>query len=266
MNEQQQMQQQELPFATIRGEVLVEKPQDLFIPSGALEISLSAFEGPLDLLLYLIRKQKFDVADLPIAPITEQYLLYIDVMQDQTLELASEYLVMAAHLAEIKSKLLLPKQIVEDEEVDPRAELIRRLQEYEMIKQAAELLNNLPQEGRDIHVAKVDFADNFNYPSQECDVELSAIVNAFQNIMKRQAAFEHHHIEREALSTQDRMQNILRDLNDGDASLTFNDCFTKEEGKAGVVVTFIAILELLKAQLIACVFDVDEQHFTLKRI
>jgi len=243
-----EMAQQPLPFALIKGEVLVEKPQDLFIPPDALEVILDAFEGPLDLLLYLIKKQKFDILDLPIAPITEQYMQYVDLMKSVKLELASEYLVMAAILAEIKSRLLLPKQHVEEEEQDPRAELIRRLQEYEVFKKAANNLDDIPRVERDIHLAQASFAKGSSITSLHCDVDLKDLVNALQGVLKRTKAFEHHHIQKERLSTRERMSKILALLKEQQATefLPFEHFFTPAEGRSGVVVTFLAILELIK--------------------
>ncbi|NQZ83487.1 MAG: segregation/condensation protein A, partial [Colwellia sp.] len=211
-SQQGEMQQQVLPFALIRGKAFVEKPHDLFIPPDALEIILESFEGPLDLLLYLIRKQKFDILDLPIAPITKQYMEYVDLMKNIKLELAAEYLVMAAILAEIKSRLLLPKQVVEDVEVDPRAELVRRLQEYEITKHAAEELDKLPRLERDVHIADAALANDFQFRTLDAEVGLDELMGALQDVMKRTKALEHHHIQREALSTRERMAYVLSQL------------------------------------------------------
>lgn len=249
------MLQQVLPFAFIRGEAVVEKPQDLFIPPDALEVILEMFEGPLDLLLYLIRKQKFDILDLPIAPITTQYMAYVELMKDIKLELAAEYLVMASILAEIKSRLLLPKQAVEEEEGDPRAELVRKLQEYEVIKKAAENLDDIPRLGRDSFIAQVELADNFVPKIENTKVDMAELVAALQGVIKRTQAFEHHHIQKESLSTRERMAHILATLKnakDKNSYIDFSDLFTVEEGKHGVVVTFLAILELIKESLIDC--------------
>lgn len=249
------MLQQVLPFAFLRGEAIVDKPQDLFIPPDALEVILEMFEGPLDLLLYLIRKQKFDILDLPIAPITTQYMAYVELMKDIKLELAAEYLVMASILAEIKSRLLLPKQAVEEEEGDPRAELVRKLQEYEVIKQAAENIDELPRIGRDNFMAQVELADNFVPHIENTNVDLQELVAALQGVIKRTQAFEHHHIQKESLSTRERMAYILSTLksaSDKKCYVDFSDLFTLEEGRNGVVVTFLAILELIKESLIDC--------------
>ncbi len=251
-----EMVQQVLPLALIHGEAFVEKPQDLFIPPDALEIILESFEGPLDLLLYLIRKQKFDILDLPIAPITEQYIKYVELMKDIKLELAAEYLVMAAILAEIKSRLLLPKQAIEESEEDPRAELVRRLQEYEIIKHAAQELDQLPRLGRDVFVANAKVADNFQLRTVDADVDLGELVAALHDVMKRTKALEHHHIQKEALSTRERMAVILTQLQnrpEHSPYIEFSQLFQENEGRQGVVVTFLALLELLKDSLVECI-------------
>ena len=243
-------QQQPLPLAFINGEALLEKPEDLYIPPDALEVILEAFEGPLDLLLYLIRKQRFDVVNLPILQITQQYMEYVEVMKDIKLELAAEYLVMAAILAEIKSRLLLPKIVNDDdEEEDPRAELVRRLREYEIIKKAAEELDNIPRQERDFRRARA-------VPDDACeplkilpDITLQELVFSFQSALQREAAFEHHHIEKETLSTRERMSQIL-DMVSEHSYTGFEAFFTSAEGKSGVVVTFLAILELVKEKLL----------------
>jgi segregation and condensation protein A len=249
---QGEMQQQVLPLALIRGEALIEKPEDLFIPPDALEIILESFEGPLDLLLYLIRKQKFDIVELPILPITTQYMAYVDLMTEIKLELAGEYLVMAAILAEIKSRLLLPKQAVDDEK-DPRAELVRRLQEYEVIKNAAQSLDELPRLERDTFEANAGLSEDFQFTHFEADVDLTELVAALQGVMKRTQALEHHHIQKETLSTRERMSHILAFLKAKKEFVEFSELFTKNEGKQGVIVTFLAILELIKESLIECV-------------
>tara|TARA_R110002012_G_scaffold11479_12_gene51803 strand:- start:242 stop:1075 length:834 start_codon:yes stop_codon:yes gene_type:complete len=250
------MVQQVLPFALLRGKAMVEKPQDLFIPPDALEVILEMFEGPLDLLLYLIRKQKFDILDLPIAPITTQYMTYVDLMKDIKLELAAEYLVMASILAEIKSRLLLPKQAVEEDEGDPRAELVRKLQEYEVIKNAAENIDQLPRIDRDSFIAKVELAENFIPEVANTQVDLAELVAALQGVIKRTQAFEHHHIQKESLSTRERMAKImatLKEAKNNQSYCDFSDLFTIKEGKQGVVVTFLAMLELIKESLITCI-------------
>ncbi|WP_440875422.1 segregation and condensation protein A [Thalassotalea sp. PLHSN55] len=250
-----EMVQQVLPLALIRGEAFVEKPQDLFIPPDALEVILESFEGPLDLLLYLIRKQKFDILDLPIAPITTQYMQYVELMKEIKLELAGEYLVMAAILAEIKSRLLLPKKVVEQGEEDPRAELVRRLQEYEVMKNAAQDLNELEQVDRDVFVGQVKLADNFQAKLMDADVSMAELVNALKSVLKRSEAFEHHHIKKEMLSTRERMSAILHQLQQSTENvfIEFSQLFSVHEGRQGIVVTFLAILELIKESMIECV-------------
>lgn len=246
-----QMVQQALPLAFVRGEAVIDKPEDLFIPPDALEIFLEAFEGPLDFLLYLIKKQKFDIVDLPIQEITLQYMEYVELMRDMKLELAAEYLVMAAMLAEIKSRLLLPRNNLDDEnEEDPRAELIRRLQEYEIFKQAAEDLDQLPRIDRDIYTPSVEIPDEIQPEVLHPEVDIQELVLAFQAIVKRAAAFTHHEITPETLSTRERMSQLLETLSKHSDFLPFQELFEVEEGKAGVVVTFLAILELVKEGLL----------------
>lgn len=243
-------QQQSLPLAFINGEALMDKPEDLYIPPDALEVILEAFEGPLDLLLYLIRKQRFDVVNLPILQITQQYMEYVEVMKDIKLELAAEYLVMAAILAEIKSRLLLPKIINDDdEEEDPRAELVRRLREYEIIKKAAEELDGIPRMERDFRRAKANIDEACEPLKILPDIGLQELVFSFQSALQRAAAFEHHQIEREALSTRERMSQIL-DMVTEHSYTGFEAFFKRDEGKAGVVVTFLAILELVKEKML----------------
>lgn len=248
--------QQPLPLAFVNGEALIEQPQDLYIPPDALEVILETFEGPLDLLLYLIRKQKVDIVGLPIADITRQYMEYVDVMQSLKLELAGEYLLMAAILAEIKSRLLLPKPpSQDDDEDDPRAELIRRLQEYEKLKQAAQSIDELPRMERDIFVAEVA-KDTIAMPNRPLPVvDLQDLVFAFSQALKRAEAFEHHHISKEKLSTRERMSAILQRLQSAKKGefIAFDGLFTPQEGKAGVVVAFLAVLELIKEQLVSLV-------------
>ena len=250
------MVQQVLPLAMIHGEAFINKPQDLFIPPDALEVILETFEGPLDLLLYLIRKQKFNILDLPIAPITKQYMIYVELMKNVKLELAAEYLVMAAILAEIKSRLLLPKQTVEEAEEDPRAELVRRLQEYEIVKHAAYELDQLPRLERDVFIANVNVPENFQLRSIDAEVELSDLIEALQEVMHRTKALEHHQIQKETLSTRERMSFIMQQLHNVEEAtpyIEFSQLFDSKEGRQGVVVTFLAILELLKASLITCI-------------
>jgi segregation and condensation protein A len=246
-------QQEEMPFAVVLGEPQYQLPKDLYIPPDALEVILEAFEGPLDLLLYLIRRQNLDILDIPIADITEQYINYIQMMQDMRFELAAEYLLMAAMLAEIKSRMLLPRVNVdeEDEEGDPRAELIRRLQEYERFKQAAEDLDELPQLGRDVHSVKVD-APHKNVDLPPPDVDLKEILLALKDVMNRADMFTSHHIQQEPLSLRERMSRVLETVNSSTFT-DFTDLFDLTEGRPGVVVTFMATLELIKQQLIELV-------------
>ncbi|WP_333608061.1 segregation and condensation protein A [Arsukibacterium sp.] len=240
-----------LPLAYVRGEAVLQRPDDLYIPPDALEILLDAFAGPLDFLLYLIRKHKFDIVDLPVNDITLQYMEYIELMQGLNFELAAEYLVMAAMLAEIKSRLLLPRHSLPDEEeADPRAELIRRLQEYEVFKQAATQIDALPRDERDHFTAHAVLADNFAPQLLLPDVELAELTLALKDIMKRAKEFQHHHIKREHLSTRERMSRILELLREQQGYLAFSDCFELSEGREGVVVTFLAILELTKEKLV----------------
>lgn len=246
-----QMIQQTLPLAFVRGEAVIEKPEDLFIPPDALEVFLEAFEGPLDFLLYLIKKQKFDIVDLPIQEITLQYMEYVDLMRGMKLELAAEYLVMAAMLAEIKSRLLLPRS--QDEEAieqDPRAELVRRLQEYEVFKQAACDIDQLPRQERDVHIAHADLPDSLEVIQAEPDVSVQDLVVAFQAVLKRVEAYSQHEVTAEALSTRERMSQILAYLSQQTGFVSFQQLFDISEGKPGVVVTFLAILELVKESLI----------------
>lgn len=246
------MIQQPLPLAFVHGEALVEKPEDLFIPPDALEVILETFEGPLDLLLYLIRKQKIDIIDLPILDITKQYMEYVELMQEVKLELAAEYMLMAAILAEIKSRLLLPKPPADEEdEIDPRTELIRRLKEYEIIKHASQELDTLPRMGRDRFAATAVPATNIAPEKIHPHVAMADIVLAFAEAMQRAEAFAHHQIEREQLSTRERMSQILQTLKH-DSFMTLTELFTPEEGKAGCVVSFLAILELTKEGLLEC--------------
>ena len=246
-------QQEEMPFAVVLGEPQFQLPKDLYIPPDALEVILEAFEGPLDLLLYLIRRQNLDILDIPIADITEQYINYIQMMQDMRFELAAEYLLMAAMLAEIKSRMLLPRVNVdeEDEEGDPRAELIRRLQEYERFKQAAEDLDELPQLGRDVHSVKVD-APHKNLDLPPPDVDMKEILLALKDVMNRADMFTSHHIQQEPLSLRERMSRVLETVNSSTFT-DFTDLFDLAEGRPGVVVTFMATLELIKQQLIELV-------------
>ncbi len=239
-------------LALVKGEAVVELPKDLYIPPDALEVFLDTFEGPLDLLLYLIKRQNLDILDIPIAEITSQYMEYVELMKELRLELAGEYLVMAAMLAEIKSRLLLPRPAREDEdEGDPRAELVRRLQEYERYKQAAEDLDALPRLGRDLFQAVVQFPHR-STARPEPEVSLEEILRAFADVLKRAEMYSHHHIEREPLSVRERMSQILAAV-ESERFREFPTLFPVEEGRAGVVVTLLAILELLKGDLLEIV-------------
>ena len=246
-------EQQEMPFAVVQGAPVTVVPKDLYIPPDALEIFLAeSFEGPLDLLLYLIKRQNLDILDIPVADITLQYMEYIELMRDMRWELAAEYLLMAAMLAEIKSRMLLPRpKADEDEEGDPRAELVRRLQEYERFKKAAEDIDYLPRVERDIHVAEVKGPD-LKIVRNPPQVELKEVLLAFKDIMQRATLYEHHQIEMEPLSVRERMSIVLGKLN-ADTFTDFSELFTVEEGKSGVVVSLLAILELIKQSLIEIV-------------
>jgi segregation and condensation protein A len=244
-----QPQQQEIPLALVRGQPLLQMPQDLYIPPDALEVILEAFEGPLDLLLYLIRRQNLDILDIPVAEITRQYMNYIELMQDLKLELAAEYLVMAAMLAEIKSRLLLPRPAaVETEEGDPRAELVRRLQEYERFKKAAADIDTLPRMERDFTLVKADVEDRkiIRLPPP---VDLRELLLALRDVLRRAELSGEHNVQRDALSVRQRMGEVLRSLADGQFH-RFEQLFRRDEGRHGVVVTFLAMLELAKEQLL----------------
>jgi segregation and condensation protein A len=246
-------QQSEMPFAVVEGEPITQLPRDLYIPPDALQVFLSAFEGPLDLLLYLIRKQNLDILNIPIAEITRQYMQYIEVMADLQLELAGEYLLMAAMLAEIKSRMLLPRPpaVEGQEEEDPRAELVRRLQEYERFKKAAEDLDRLPRLERDTMPASAELLER-KVVARPPDVTLEEMLKAFRDVLARAEKFAHHHITRERLSQRERMSEILAKLQTS-AFFEFTQLFRPEEGRMGVTVTFIAILELMKEGLIEIV-------------
>lgn len=246
-------QQEEMPFAVVQGKELSTVPKDLYIPPDALEIILEAFEGPLDLLLYLIRRQNLDILDINVAEITRQYMGYIELMQAIQLELAAEYLVMAAMLAEIKSRILLPRQVVEgeDEEEDPRGELIRRLQEYERFKAAAEDIDEMPRMGRDIHQASGESPDRTE-ERQFPEVDMREVLSALADVLRRAEMFESHHIQLEKLSTRERMSQVLEAIR-GKQFVPFVSLFVEKEGRLGVVVTFLAIMELIKESLVEIV-------------
>jgi len=237
------------PIATVRGEAILDLPKDLYIPPDAMKVFLEAFEGPLDFLLYLIRKQNIDILDIPIAAVTAQYIEYINLMQELSLELVAEYLVMAAILAEIKSRMLLPRPVdPENLEEDPRAELVRRLQEYERYKQAAEDIDKLPREERDVFTVGIDDSQ-ITVEKPLPKVALQDVLHAFMDVLKRVELNSKHHIQMDALSVREKMSHILGALQNQDHYL-FTSLFDLKEGRLGVVVTFLAMLELLKQSLI----------------
>jgi segregation and condensation protein A len=246
-------QQQEMPFAIVKGEALTELPKDLYIPPAALEVFIAAFEGPLDLLLYLIKRQNIDILEINVAEITLQYIAYIELIDSMRFELAAEYLVMAAMLAEIKSRMLLPRTGSEngEDEEDPRAQLIRRLQEYERFKMAAEDIDQLPRVERELFPASADLPATETV-APEPDVELKEILLALGEVMHRAETFTSHQVEREQLSTRERMSAVLSALS-GKQFVPFVSLFRVEEGRLGVVVTFLAIMELMKESLVEIV-------------
>jgi segregation and condensation protein A len=238
-------------LATVQGSAVTQLPDDLYIPPDALEVFLETFEGPLDFLLYLIKKQNLDILDIPIAKITAQYMEYVELMSQLRLDLAAEYLVMAATLAEIKSRMLLPKPVSNEEEEDPRAELIRRLQEYERYKNAAENLHEMPRLERDVFLTQAE-PPNMKLERPLPNVDLKELLSAFKEVMSRLDQRASHQITRELLSVRERMTEILERLGENEF-LKFEQLFTVKEGRSGVVTAFIAILELLKASLIEMV-------------
>lgn len=246
-------EQDEMPFALVNGEAYTELPKDLYIPPDALEVILEAFEGPLDLLLYLIRRQNIDILNINVADITHQYVNYVEMMEAMHFELAAEYLVMAAMLAEIKSRMLLPRQVEdEEEEDDPRAALIRRLQEYERFKNAAEDLEEIPRMHRDIHLAYAKAPDR-NATRPDPEVDLKDILIAFSEVLRRADMFESHQVEMERMSTRERMTQVLERLSTEKTFVPFVHLFKLSEGKLGVIVTFMAVMELIKESLIEIV-------------
>ena len=244
-------EEEEKIFALIEGKALTEIPKDLYIPPDALEIFLESFEGPLDLLLYLIKRENLDILEINVADITHQYMAYVELMESTQFELAAEYLVMAAMLAEIKSKILLPRDEEEVEEVDPRMELIRRLQEYERYKQAAENIDTLPRLDRDLHSAKAALP-LIEKVQPDPVVDLTEVLLALSNVLRRADRFGHHHIQLETLSTREKMSDILSILSSNDF-MSLTSLLNKEEGRLGIVVTFLAIMELMKDALIEIV-------------
>ena len=238
--------------ALIDGKVVDQLPSDLYIPPDALEVFLEAFEGPLDLLLYLIRRQNLDILDIEVAEVTEQYLRYIDLMKALKLDLAGEYLLMAAMLAEIKSRLLLPQPAADDEDEDPRAELVRRLQEYERIKRAAENLDALPRQDRDLfgaHVGKPEWVKQRVQPT----VDLKELMVALAEVLRRADLHQVHAVQLEGLSVRERMSDILARVNAASGFAAFDALFDPREGRRGVVVTFLALLELAREALVELV-------------
>jgi|TARA_B100001750_G_scaffold129958_1_gene103327 segregation and condensation protein A len=244
-------QQSEMPFAIVDGEQVTELPKDLYIPPVALQVFLDAFEGPLDLLLYLIRKQNLNILDIPIADITEQYVDYINLMKELELELAGEYLLMAAMLAEIKSRLLLPIFEEIEEEDDPRAELVRRLLEYERYRKVSEEIDLLDRVDRDIYPSSIE-TGQFEKPLVLPDIQLKELVVSFQEVLRKAEMFSSIHFTKEPLSVKERMMKILEIIENEDF-VRFEDLFDLEEQKIGLVVTFLAILELMKELLIEIV-------------
>lgn len=245
--------QSEMPFAMVYGKAYTEIPKDLYIPPDALEVFLEAFEGPLDLLLYLIRRQNIDILEIDVSEITLQYISYVEMMDAMHFELAAEYLVMAAMLAEIKSRMLLPRssEVEDEDDEDPRATLIRRLQEYERFKQAAEDIDELPRSQRDFHVAKAEPPDR-NLTRPDPEVDLKELLMALSEVLRRADMFESHHVEKEKLSTRERMGQVLDQLR-GRPFVPFVSLFKVDEGRLGVVVTFLAVLELIKETLVEIV-------------
>ena len=243
--------QEELPFAVVDGEPVVDVPRDLYIPPDALEVFLEAFEGPLDLLLYLVKRQNLNILDIPIAAVTRQYMEYIELMKELRLELAAEYLAMAAMLAEIKSRLLLPRPACADEEDDPRAELVRRLQEYERYKAAAEQLDERPRIGRDLVEVRAS-TPHMRIERRQPRVELDDLLAALAGVLSRAEAYRRHQIRMELLSVRERMTMVL-DCLTRTRFVEFTALFTPREGRQGVVVTLLALLELLRESLVELV-------------
>jgi segregation and condensation protein A len=252
------------PVAVVNGNPLVKLPEDLYIPPEALEVFLETFEGPLDLLLYLIRRQNLDILDVPIAEVTRQYIAYIDMMQEMKMELAAEYLLMAAILAEIKSRMLLPKpEITVDQEDDPRAELVRRLQEYERFKNAAQCIDQLPRWERDVFGVTVDVS-RIEIPRILPTVDLKDVLSAFQDVLKRAEQVTHHQIQREQLSVRERMSAVLSRLMHA-ASVEFRQLLDGREGRQGVIVSFLAILELARENLVEIVQEEPLAELLVRR-
>ena len=232
----------------VNGSVITDIPDDLFIPPDALRVILEKFEGPLDLLLYLIKKQNIDIVDIPILPITNQYVEYINMMQQLEFELASDYLVMAATLAEIKSRMLVPNETEDEEEEDPRANLIKRLLEYQKYKDLSIKIDEVPRLNRDTFVISGILA-NFKKKETMPTIKMSQLQEAFHEVLKRAEINASHNIQTEVLSVRERMSKILDAINKQE-TISFIDCFDFNEGKMGAIVTFLAILEMVKENLI----------------
>ena len=244
--------QGEMPFAMVMGQAVTEFPKDLYIPPQALEVFLEAFEGPLDLLLYLIKRQNLDILEIDVSQITEQYMEYVELMDAMQFELAAEYLLMAAMLAEIKSRMLLPRASeLDDDEEDPRAQLLRRLQEYERFKKAAEDIEELPRVERDTWIGSAN-PPELNRTRPDPEVDLRELMVALGEVMRRADMFASHHIQQEALSTRERMSEVLERLA-GQQFVPFVSLFRVSEGRLGVVVTFLALMELIKEALVEIV-------------
>ena len=248
----------------LNGTTITDIPDDLFIPPDALRVILEQFEGPLDLLLYLIKKQNIDVVDIPILPITNQYVEYINLMQQMHFELASDYLVMASTLAEIKSKMLVPNENEEEEEDDPRANLIKRLMEYQKYKELSLKLDDVPRLNRDTFIVSGILA-KFEKKTDVPSVDLTQLELAFQEVLRRAEIFASHNIQSEALSVRERMSLILDSINKN-GTIKFIDCFTHKEGKMGAIVTFLAILEMVKESLIDIIQNEDYSMIYLQSI
>ena len=252
--------------AVVMGEVMDQVPKGLFIPPDALQVVLETFEGPLDLLLYLIRKQNIDIANIPVAEITEQYMNYVELMRRSNLDLAAEYLVMAAMLAEIKSRILLPKpKSIEEDEEDPRLALVRQLQQYERFREAANKLEDRPRVNRDVFIASAK-KDDPNPPKVQPKVSLQQLTRAFQDVLERAHVNQLHQITRETMSMRERMTDILKLLNDTERDyLRMEELFSKNEGRMGLVVTFIALLELLRDGMLTLVQNEAFSPIHIKR-
>ena len=251
MTESKIPHQEEIVLATVQGKEVTSLPEDLYVPPNSLKIFLDTFAGPLDLLLYLIRKQNLDVLDIDVAKITEQYISYIDLMESFEIELAGDYLVMAAYLAELKSRMLLPRPKENEEEEDPRAELMRRLQEYQRFKEAAAKIDLLPRLNRDFYLAGAKLPE-FEALTPIAELPMEELTFALAEVMRRVDQSKAHLINFEQLSTRERMTEILERMRN-ETFIEFYSLFNSEEGRMGVVVTFLAVLELLKDSLIEIV-------------